>query len=179
MFLFKSDKEKKAERLKELNYENTPEFGFKGKNFLAKVLDIYDGDTITITIKVDEEYCRINCRLSGIDSPELRSQDEAEKNAAKLSRSHLSFLLLNEKMKTDITREEIRKICGTLNSIVTIKCLEFDKYGRLLVEIWNNSININEKMVEDGFAGKYDGGTKGNWRDYFRHVQALTSESKE
>lgn len=169
MFLFKSDEEKKADRLKDLSYENTPEFSFKGKIFFAKVLDVYDGDTITITVKVDGEYFRTNCRLNGLDSPELKSHDEEEKKAARMSRKHLMFLLTKEKIGVDVSRSEIQKICGEINSIVNVKCLDFDKYGRLLVDIWVGGIHINQKMIEDGFAGPYDGGTKGDWRLYYKH----------
>ena len=87
MFLFKSKAEQKAEKLASNTYDNTPEFSFKGREFLSKVLDVYDGDTITITVKVDESYYRMNCRLDGIDTPELRSQDEEEKVAARKART--------------------------------------------------------------------------------------------
>ena len=169
MFLFKSDEEKKADRLKEMNYDNTPEFSFKGKTFFSKILDIYDGDTLTITVKVDNEYYRMNCRLNGLDTPELKSHDEEEKNAAKLARKHLIFLLSGQKIELDDKRDVVRKLCATNNIIVSVRCLDFDKYGRLLVELYKDSICINEKMVSDGFAGNYDGGTKGNWKDYFKH----------
>lgn len=169
MFLFKSEEERKADRLKELTYENTPEYTFNGKMFLAKVLDIYDGDTITITVKIDGEYSRMNCRLNGIDTPELKSSDIEEKAAAKISRKHLMFLLTGKKIGNEITRDEMKKLCGDTNAIVKVKCFEFDKYGRLLVEIWVNGICINEKMIEDGFAGPYDGGTKSDWKLLYRH----------
>jgi len=169
MFLFKSEEEKKADRLKELTYENTPEFSFNGKLFLAKVLDVYDGDTITITVKIDNQYYRMNCRLNGLDTPELKSKDEEEKNAAKLAKKHLIFLLTSQKTELEFSREQCRKMCAEVNAIVKIRCLEFDKYGRLLVEIYNGDLNVNEKMISDGFAGAYDGGTKTEWRNYFKH----------
>jgi len=169
MFLFKSDEEKKAERLKELTYDNTPVFSFNGRIFLSKVLDVYDGDTLTITIKFEDQYHRINCRLNGIDTPELRSHDEDEKEAAKLAKNHLIFLLLGLKITDENSRDGIRKLCSLNNTIVKVKCLDFDKYGRLLVELYKDSVCINEKMISDGFAGSYDGGTKGNWKDYFKH----------
>ncbi len=169
MFLFKSEEEKKADRLKSLTYENTPEFSFNGKTIHAKILDVYDGDTITITLKVDGEYFRINCRMNGLDTPELRSHDEDEKKAAILARNHLIFLLTKMKIGSEVKRDDIKRLCGEVNTIVKVRCMEFDKYGRLLVEIWLDSINVNEKMIEDGFAGKYDGGTKGDWKTYFKH----------
>ena len=44
-----------------------------------------------------------------------------------------------------------------------MKCLEFDKYGRLLVELYddiNNSKSFNKLLVEKELAVNYDGGTK-------------------
>lgn len=170
MFLFKTEDERKAIKLRNMKFSNTPEFTFRSKTFLSKILDIYDGDTITITIKIDGEYNRINCRLNGIDTPEMKSQDNEEKIAAQLSQKHLIFLLTEQKISIGPPRELVRNVCGEINSIVTIKCFDFDKYGRLLVEVWKNGICINDKMVEDGFAYKYDGGSKcDNWKSYFTH----------
>ena len=46
------------------------------------------------------------------------------------------------------------------NKIVHVKCGKFDKYGRLLVYITIDNININNHLVEKGYAYKYKGGTK-------------------
>lgn len=170
MFLFKSKIEQKAEKLAGNTYDNTPEFSFKGREFLAKVLDVYDGDTITITVKVDDQYYRMNCRLNGLDTPELKSHDEMEKIAGKMARKHLINMITKGNISLEITRDEIRKICADSNSILLIKCFDFDKYGRLLVEIHDSTGCLNDKMIDDGFAGRYDGGTKGEWRNYFKHL---------
>ena len=169
MFLFRSKAEQKAEKLASNTYDNTPEFSFKGREFLSKVLDIYDGDTITITVKVDESYYRMNCRLDGIDTPELRSQDEEEKVAARKARKHLIDLILESNVEIDISRDEVKKKLGEANKILLVKCKDFDKYGRLLIELWTTSFHINRRMIEEGFAGQYDGGTKSEWRNYFKH----------
>jgi endonuclease YncB( thermonuclease family) len=47
--------------------------------------------------------------------------------------------------------------------LITVKCLEFDKYGRLLVELYNmNDMtkSFNNILVEKNMAVSYDGGTK-------------------
>ncbi len=171
MFLFKSEEERKSDKLKTLSYENTPEFSLSGKTFYSKVLDIYDGDKVTITVKIDSIYYRMNCRLARIDTPEMKSSDPQEKEAGKMAKRHLAFLLTKQKVELDIKREQMRKICEDINPIIKVNCLEFDKYGRLLIEIWVDSMNVNDKMIEDGFAGLYDGGTKGDWKKYYRHIE--------
>jgi endonuclease YncB( thermonuclease family) len=57
----------------------------------------------------------------------------------------------------DFLREQI------LGKIVEITCQDFDKYGRLLVVVNYNNININDLMITEGFAKSYAGGTKDEW----------------
>ena len=52
------------------------------------------------------------------------------------------------------------------SKLIKIECLEFDKYGRILIKAYNNvnDKSINEIMVEEGHGRWYDGGTKNsNW----------------
>jgi endonuclease YncB( thermonuclease family) len=49
--------------------------------------------------------------------------------------------------------------------IVFIKCYEFDKYGRLLADVYINYNDINSKsiseiLLNENLAYKYDGGKK-------------------
>ena len=48
------------------------------------------------------------------------------------------------------------------SKLITIKCLKFDKYGRILITAYNNvdERSINDIMVEEGYGKKYDGGKK-------------------
>lgn len=170
--LFSTMQEHKEDRMREMTYDNLEEYSFKGKEMWAKVLDVYDGDTITVTVKVEDKYYRMNCRLQGIDTPELKSEDQEEKDAAKRARQHLIELLTGQKMGAEATRKEVQAMCGNVNSVVKVECGEADKYGRTLVEIWKGEECVNEKMKKDGYAGVYDGGTKKNWRTYYRREGA-------
>ena len=46
--------------------------------------------------------------------------------------------------------------------IIKVECLDFDKYGRLLIKAYNNvdELSINEIMVNEGHGRAYDGGRK-------------------
>jgi endonuclease YncB( thermonuclease family) len=44
--------------------------------------------------------------------------------------------------------------------LIHVECYKFDKYGRLLVVLFNNNKSINDTLIKEGFAKKYDGGTK-------------------
>lgn len=131
------------------NYNNkTPLFSLEGTFVPGKIVDVYDGDTVKIVLElsINSEYFRWNCRLSGINTPEIRTRNLKEKEFG---------LLVRDKLKERIE-----------DKILLIKCGEFDKYGRLLVEIFENSgelFSINNWLIENKYAKPYDGGTKEEW----------------
>jgi micrococcal nuclease len=133
----------------------TNEFNFKGQIKIAKVVSLYDGDTCKMTLFLEEELInvsntikpyRMTVRLNGLDAPEIKGSSDEEKKYAQVSKHLLSELILGK--------------------LVKIVCGDFDKYGRLLAEIYvldietNKEINVNEWMVKNGFCKRYDGGTK-------------------
>jgi endonuclease YncB( thermonuclease family) len=130
-------------------YENTPRFNFKDKFFNAKCVKVYDGDTITVVFMVFGELYKFSIRMSGYDSPELRSRNpdtirnELETKWGYESRDFLSELILNK--------------------IVLLKCENYDKYGRILGTIELNGVNINNIMLTRGYCRQYDGGHKDDW----------------
>jgi micrococcal nuclease len=131
--------------LKDCTTKNTKRFTFDGSKFLCKCIKVYDGDTITVAFKPfqidnNENIYKYSIRLSGIDTPEIRTKNIDEKKKAIEIR--------------DILKEKI------LNKFIYIQCGNFDKYGRLLAYIFYDDININEWLITEGFANKYDGGKK-------------------
>ena len=96
-----------------------------------------------LTDKEPERLYKWNCRLINIDTPEIRTRNLREKAYGKKVRDYL--------------RKKI------LNKIVTVSCKDFDKYGRLLVEIFYEDENINNWLIDNGYAKVYDGGTKHKW----------------
>ena len=65
-------------------------------------------------------------------------------------------------MVRDKLREKI------LDKIIMVKCLDFDKYGRLLVEIYeikehDTKSNISDWLIDNNYAYVYNGGTKKPW----------------
>ena len=62
-----------------------------------------------------------------------------------------------------MTKNEVKAICANSTHLVWVKCHEFDKYGRLLVELYDDSNSIksfNQDMIEKKYAIGYNGGTK-------------------
>jgi micrococcal nuclease len=112
----------------------------------AKVVKVYDGDTITVVSTLDFEVYqspqlyKFSVRLHGIDTPEMKTKNE------------------NEKKLATIARDELRKQLD--GKIVELKNVATEKYGRLLADVYVGDIHINEWMIAKGYAVKYNGGTK-------------------
>ena len=130
------------------NNINTNLFTLNGEYVLGKCVDVYDGDTVKIVlnIPINNKLYKWNCRIARVDTPELRTKN------------------IKEKQHGYIVRDKLRE--KILDKIIKVKCLEFDKYGRLLVELYENTdieYNISDWLIDNNYAYKYDGGTKKKW----------------
>lgn len=125
--------------MEDCTYANTPTFAIKGK-YKAKVLKVLDGDSAYVCFKYNGKYYKFNARLNGIDAPETRTKNLEEKKAGLISKQYLKNIIDNK--------------------IVDIDIIHFDKYGRILVELYYNDKHINKYMVDGGYAFSYNGGTK-------------------
>lgn len=107
-------------------------------HYKAVVIDVYDGDTCTVDIDLGlHTWIKgEKLRLNRINAPELKG---AERAKGLKSRDHLRNIINGKEVY-----------------IETIKDKK-EKYGRYLAEVWfeeskGKFININDKMVKDGFA---------------------------
>ena len=116
------------------------------------VIKVYDGDTITISAKVSRfssKYYKWSVRFRGIDTPEIKGKSQEEKDAAVKARDALSSKILNKK--------------------ILLKNISYDKYGRLLADIYLNTLCLNSWMLNNRYAVEYNGGTKQlpvSWKNY-------------
>lgn len=121
-----------------------PYYTLDGHQYMCKCVRVYDGDTITVVFKPEglNNIYKYDIRLAGIDTPELRSTITTEKELAIQAR--------------DFVRERI------LGKIIKINCGKYDKYGRLLAYVFElqNNRSLNEILVDQNYAYKYDGGKK-------------------
>jgi len=128
--------------------KKSKDFSYNRKSFIVKVVDIYDGDTGRMVFRDNLRLNQYKFRLYGIDTPEIRpllslKNREQEIKKAKKAKKFLSDLVLNK--------------------VIYVKCLEFDKYGRILVNLYKNRWNkksINDLMIDEGLGKVYFGGTK-------------------
>ena len=65
-------------KFKESTYDKTPKFNqvFNNKLLIGRVIDIYDGDTITCVIDLYGNNLSVNIRLGDIDTCEMKSKNE-------------------------------------------------------------------------------------------------------
>lgn len=133
----------------EYTEDNVRPFSLEGKKHFAKISSVYDGDTVKCIFGFGGEMFVWNCRISGVDTPELRTRNVLEKAHGYVARDRLRELILDK--------------------VVMITCGEFDKYGRLLIDIeLSDGTNVSKWLVQEGLAFEYDGGTKRSWEQYLK-----------
>jgi len=112
-------------------------------NVWAYCNKVIDGDSIQVCFYIHNEIFRFSVRLDGIDTPELRSKNIKEKKFAKEIKKYLKSMIEND--------------------FVNLELLKFDKYGRILANVYYNNESINKLLVDRGYAKIYSGGTKEKW----------------
>jgi len=114
---------------------------------VKQVLKVVDGDTIDVDIDLGFSISYTQrVRLAGIDTPESRTKDRAEKALGLESKKYLGDLL---KSASQIV-------------IRTEKPDSTEKYGRILgwVFLDGSHESVNNALVADGYAWDYTGQTK-------------------
>lgn len=133
--------------LHDIEYKDTSPFIYPIT--FGKVIKVYDGDTITIASRLpntDGPIYRFSVRLNGIDTPEIRGKSVAEKELAIVVRDALRELIMGK--------------------VVELRNVANEKYGRILADVFLDSVSINDWLVEQNFAVPYTGGKKmrpANW----------------
>jgi micrococcal nuclease len=115
--------------------------------YVRKVDNVVDGDTIDVLIDLGFDILfQSRVRLAGIDTPESRTKDLAEKTLGLESKEYLKKHLKDAKSVV----------------IKTEKMDSSEKYGRILGWVYVNgdTESINDKMINDGYAWGYMGDTK-------------------
>jgi micrococcal nuclease len=115
--------------------------------FVKNVTNVVDGDTIDVLIDLGFDILfQSRVRLAGIDTPESRTRDLKEKALGLESKEYLKKQLKDAKSVI----------------IKTEKMNSTEKFGRILGWIYVNgdTVSLNDKMINDGYAWGYLGDTK-------------------
>jgi micrococcal nuclease len=131
--------------------------------FVKDVTNVVDGDTIDVVIDLGFDIMFASrVRLAGIDTPESRTKDKAEKVLGLESKEYLKKHLKDAKSVV----------------IKTEKMDSSEKYGRILGWVYVNgdTESLNDKMINDGYAWGYMGDTK--VKDFDALVKARKKSGK-
>jgi micrococcal nuclease len=115
----------------------------------AKVIKVYDGDSVTIAAKYFNKICKFEVRIVGIDCDEIKGGTSETKYNGKLAKSFVTDMILNKIV--DI---------GILNGRVFEGKVIKEKYGRLLAVIKVDGKSVADELIRVGLARPYNGGTK-------------------
>jgi len=114
---------------------------------VKEVLKIVDGDTIDANIALGfDNFFTKRVLLNGIDTPESRTTDLKEKTLG---------LEVKEWLK--------HKLEGAKDILIKTQLPDStEKYGRILGNLYinNESLSLNEQMVNAGYAWSYKGDAK-------------------
>lgn len=148
--------------LSKYTYSNTDHL-FTKLDTLVRVVNIYDGDTCTIVFKVGDHYYKHNVRLYGIDTCEMKSKNDEQKQKAIQAKQRLFELITKTKLDSNHTKKQLLEILNNQAYIVRAKINGLDKYGRLLCELYDidqYNKSYSAILLEENLAYIYDGGTK-------------------
>ncbi len=99
----------------------------------AKVVKVIDGDTVDVMMDLGfEVYKKVRCRLAGINSPELNTDE------GKIAKAFLIGAL-------------------PVDTPLVVFSKVYDKYGRSVAELYQDGVSISKLMIDSGHAVPYTG----------------------
>ena len=134
---------KELETMHYLCNMSTP-YTLEGRSVLGRVLRVIDGDSMHVSMPIDGHIWSFPCCIQNIDCPEIRTRNLNEKELGFKAKDHVLNLVQD--------------------NIICLKLGEFDKFGRLLVDIHTSSgVNVAESLIENGLGREYHGGKREPW----------------
>ena len=99
----------------------------------GRVINVADGDTVTL---LHAGFTKTTIRLASIDAPELA---HPEMGPGKVGQPF-----------ADVSRQRLRELLGAQE--IRAACIEQDRYGRSICELFVGSASINRQLVAEGLA---------------------------
>jgi len=118
----------------------------------ATVVKIVDGDTIDAEIDLGFDIkIKKRIRLSGINAPESRTRNLAEKKMGLASKARLKEMLEGSANEFELESQDIGKYGRVLGKLHISKLS-----GRETI----TKVCVNDQLIEEGYAVEYDGGKR-------------------
>ena len=129
---------------------------------VVEVVKIIDGDTADFILDLGFDlYKKERVRVAGVDTPEKRTKNLEEKALGIEATNWLKEKLEGAIAGDDELSVRTELVGGT------------GKYGRLLgwLYIGDDSVSLNEQMINEGYALPYAGGTKNMDLELLREIR--------
>jgi endonuclease YncB( thermonuclease family) len=122
-----------------------PEFGMQNEIHRAKVLRVIDGDTVVVAFERRGEQVRYRIRFAKINAPEMKPR-------LNISKEERDKIIAEAKKSKAYVKDRIE------GKIVTIQCVGFDNFGRLMANIYtdDDKESVNDAMLRLGLAVLYE-----------------------
>ena len=121
-------------------------------NYKAKCIRVVDGDTIDAMIDLGfGVHVKKRIRLAGINAPESRTRDKQEKILGLAAKDRLKAILDSADNNFELESQELGKY-GRVLGVLHIDKLD----GKDVI----TKVCINDTLVKEGYATKYDGGKR-------------------
>ena len=153
--------------LVDLKLEDFQKYTFSGICCPCRIIDIYDGDTCDIGIKLDNRYIQIRLRLKDINCAELKPKHDIRDRDHVIEKAYLAKTKLIEYCtSTSIpispenckSRLECHEIMEKNRKILYTKLYDFDSFGRVIAELFLDheyKQSVNQLMIDNGYAVRY------------------------
>lgn len=143
---------KEYKKLRAIDPSSVPVLPRAGKKIWARVVSVYDGDTITVVLNLNKSTpIRLRLRLSGVDTPEIRSRNRLHRDAGIVARDALVKILNFQENTPCMIHAILHK---------------WDKYGgRVVSTIYSGDRCVNVWLIANGYAHPYNGSKKVRWTD--------------
>jgi endonuclease YncB( thermonuclease family) len=140
---------------------STPELSMNGLKTYGRLIDVYDGDTIKVILPAFNSYYKFTLRLNGIDTCEIKSKQNELKDYAIKARNRVLEIITNNNNNIN-TKKEIKELLESNVYLIWVECLESDKYGRVLANVYKDkdTKSLSNILLEENLAYKYSGKTK-------------------
>lgn len=110
---------------------------------IKEIVKVVDGDTVDVILDLGFGlFKKERVRIAGIDTPEKRTSDSDEKLLGYDATNYAENWFNCDPRELEVRTEKD------------------GKYGRMLGWFYKDKECYNKKIVEDGFAWEYDGGSK-------------------
>lgn len=133
----------------------------KGTVVRARISRVIDGDTVEVVFLHGGKIpTKIGLRVDGVNTPEKRTKNSLEKEAAFYVRDQVIFLLENREY-------------------VHIRFRKWDKYGGRIIGdiIYDKDCTLSEYLLENRYAQPYNGKKKIPFSDEF--LEAILTASDD